>query len=90
MNKKRVLAMLLAGTMCASLAGCGGSNGSLNAGSTAANGKYNVSVILKTLSAEYWQYVKSGAEAYAKENPDVVSVDVKGPSSKPRSTKCRT
>lgn len=81
MNKKRVLAMLLAGTMCASLAGCGGSNGSLNAGSTAANGKYNVSVILKTLSAEYWQYVKSGAEAYAKENPDVVSVDVKGPSS---------
>ena len=44
-------------------------------------GKYNVSVILKTLSAEYWQYVKSGAEAYAKENPDVVSVDVKGPSS---------
>lgn len=81
MNKKRVLAMLLAGTMCASLAGCGGSNGSSNAGSTAANGKYNVSVILKTLSAEYWQYVKSGAEAYAKENPDVVSVDVKGPSS---------
>ena len=51
MNKKRVLAMLLAGTMCASLAGCGGSNGSSNAGSTAANGKYNVSVILKTLSA---------------------------------------
>ena len=81
MNKKRVLAMLLAGTMCASLAGCGGSNGSSNEGSTAANGKYNVSVILKTLSAEYWQYVKSGAEAYAKENPDVVSVDVKGPSS---------
>lgn len=81
MNKKRVLAMLLAGTMCASLAGCGGSNGSSNAGSTAENGKYNVSVILKTLSAEYWQYVKSGAEAYAKENPDVVSVDVKGPSS---------
>lgn len=81
MNKKRVLAMLLAGTMCVSLAGCGGSSGSSNGGSTAEGGGYNVSVILKTLSAEYWQYVKSGAEAYAKENPDVVSVDVKGPSS---------
>ena len=83
MNKKRVLAMLLAGALCAGMAGCGsaGSSGSSNGGSSASGGKYNVSVILKTLSAEYWQYVKSGAEAYAKENPDVVSVDVKGPSS---------
>ena len=83
MNKKRVLAMLLAGALCAGMTGCGsaGSRGSSNGESSASGDKYNVSVILKTLSAEYWQYVKSGAEAYAKENPDVVSVDVKGPSS---------
>ena len=84
MNKKRVLAMLLAGAMSLTMTACGsgGSSGSSGSGGTAAgSGKYNVSVILKTLSAEYWQYVKSGAEAYAKENPDVVSVDVKGPSS---------
>lgn len=84
MNKKRVLAMLLAGAMSLTMTACGSggsSGGSDSGGTTAGSGKYNVSVILKTLSAEYWQYVKSGAEAYAKENPDVVSVDVKGPSS---------
>ena len=48
---------------------------------TSTGGPYNVSVILKTLSSEYWQYVKAGAEAYANENPDLVSVYVKGPSS---------
>lgn len=38
-----------------------------------------ISMILKTTSAGYWQYVKAGAEAYADENG--VSVEVKGPTS---------
>ena len=89
MNKKRVLAMLLAGAMTLSMTACGGSGGSGtktdtgDQGGSSASGsaKYNVSVILKTLAAEYWQYVKSGAEDYATEHPDEVTVDVKGPSS---------
>lgn len=89
MNKKRVLAMLLAGAMTLSMTACGGSGGSGTStdtgdqGGSSASGsaKYNVSVILKTLAAEYWQYVKSGAEDYATEHPDEVTVDVKGPSS---------
>ena len=87
MNKKRVLAMLLAGAMALSMTACGGGkaattdDSSNDSGSSASGGKYNVSVILKTLAAEYWQYVKSGAEDYASEHSDKVSVDVKGPSS---------
>ena len=46
----------------------------------ASGGSYNISVILKTTAAEYWQYVKAGCEAYAAEN-DGVTVEVKGPSS---------
>lgn len=81
--------MLLAGAMTLSMTACGGSGGSGtktdsgDQGGSSASGsaKYNVSVILKTLAAEYWQYVKSGAEDYAAEHPDEVTVDVKGPSS---------
>ena len=84
--KKRILAMLLAGAMCVSIAGCSSTGGTNEQGTDggqedAAGAQYHVSVILKTLSAEYWQYVKSGAEAYAAEHPDEISVDVKGPSS---------
>ena len=88
MNKKRVLAMLLAGAMALSMTACGGgsssSSDSSNSGDSSASssgGQYKVSVILKTLAAEYWQYVKSGAEDYATEHSDKVSVEVKGPSS---------
>ena len=68
MNKKRVLAMLLAGAMALSMTACGGGNSastddsSKDGGASASGGSYKVSVILKTLAAEYWQYVKSGAE----------------------------
>ena len=41
---------------------------------------YNISVILKTTASEYWGYVVAGANAYAKDNPNV-TVNVKGPSS---------
>lgn len=48
--------------------------------SSSATGSHKIDVILKTLSSEYWQYVKAGCDAYAKDHPDI-SVDVKGPSS---------
>ena len=66
---------------------CGGGNSastddsSKDGGASASGGSYKVSVILKTLAAEYWQYVKSGAEDYASEHSDKVTVEVKGPSS---------
>ena len=87
MNKKRVLAMLLAVAMAVSMTACGGGNSastddsSKHGGASASGGSYKVSVILKTLAAEYWQYVKSGAEDYASEHSDKVTVEVKGPSS---------
>lgn len=84
--KKRLLAMLLAGAMCAGLAACGSTTSS---GDTAEGGEssgessgegYSIDVILKTTASEYWGYVKAGAEAYMAENPDV-KVEVKGASS---------
>ena len=42
--------------------------------------EYNISVILKTTSSEYWGYVVAGAEAYEKDHPNV-HVDVKGATS---------
>lgn len=80
---KRVLAMALSGAMLVgAMTGCGSSSGGDKSGSGTASssgGDYKISMILKTLSAEYWQYVKAGAEAYAKEAG--VTVEVKGPTS---------
>lgn len=85
--KKRLLAMLMTGAMVASLAACGGGSstpandtqkdGGDKAGSTSG---CSVDVILKTTASEYWSYVKAGAEAYSKDNPDV-TVEVKGATS---------
>ena len=82
--KKRLLAMLLAGAMCAGLAACGGTTPSTDdpstgGGETSGEG-YSIDVILKTTASEYWSYVKAGAEAYMADNPDV-TVSVKGASS---------
>ena len=41
---------------------------------------YNISVILKTTASEYWGYVVAGANAYAKDHPNV-TVTVKGATS---------
>lgn len=88
--KKRLFAMLMASALAATaLAGCGanGSNDTNTTGDTTAadssassGGDYNISVILKTTSAEYWRYVQAGAEQYAKEHPEV-TVAVKGATS---------
>lgn len=84
--KKRLIAMLLAGAMCASIAGCStgtGSTGTESGGESAGSdgAQYHISVVLKTLAAEYWQFVEAGVNAYAEEHPDEVSVEVKGPPS---------
>ena len=82
MKKKRMTALLLAGTLCVSLAACSsGSTDTPPAGTASADGPYNISIVLKTTAAEYWKYVQAGAEAYAAEHLDKVSVDVKGPPS---------
>lgn len=84
--KKRLLAMLMTGAMVASLAACGGGSsapstddktGGNKAGTTSG---CSVDVILKTTASEYWSYVKAGADAYSKDNPDV-KVEVKGATS---------
>ena len=83
--KKRLLSIALAGVMTAGcLTGCGSSGGDTAAGGdsgsgSSSGGDYKISVILKTTSAEYWQYVKAGAEAYGEENG--VSIEEKGPTS---------
>ena len=83
--KKRLLAMLLTGALCASMAACssGGETQQGDGGETAQTGgdaSYSIDVILKTTASEYWQYVQAGAMAYMADNPNV-KVEVKGASS---------
>ena len=80
--KKRLLAMLLTGALCASMAACGSSTGGSESGESGetADGGYSIDVILKTTASEYWSYVQAGAEAYETDHPEV-SVEVKGASS---------
>ena len=80
---KRLMATMLAGAMVFGMTGCGGADKQPAGSGTSEKGSddaYNVSVILKTTAAEYWQFVLKGAEAYAAEH-DNVNVAVKGPTS---------
>ena len=87
---KKYLAMILALVMSLSLVACGGGKTEAPAKTEepaqteepAASGEqeYNISVILKTTSSEYWGYVVAGAEAYEKDHPNV-HVEVKGSTS---------
>lgn len=75
---------MLAGSLVLSLAGCGGSSGgndSAQGGDAAQSEPFEVSMILKTTGAEFWQIMKTGAEAYQKEHPDLVKLSIKGPPS---------
>lgn len=89
--KRRLLAALLAGAVAVSLAACGGSSSPASssasepakeeaAGTESGEESYKIDVICKTLSSEYWTYIKAGAEAYSKDHPEV-TVEVKGPPS---------
>jgi len=59
------------------------SSGDSNAagGATNADGPFEISMILKTNSSEFWQIIQAGAKAYETEHPDLVKVDIKGPPS---------
>lgn len=81
--KKRLLAALMASSLMLSLAACGGGDTSTSAqgetGTEAQDGPYQISMVLKTNAAEFWQVIQAGAEAYEEEHPDLVSLDIKGP-----------
>lgn len=78
---KKFLSVVLATLMVvATLVGC-----SNNATTTTQNPQeeksgYNIAVILKTTSSEYWGYVVAGCNAYMKDHPEV-KVTVTGPPS---------
>ena len=86
MQKKRWMAAALAGAMALTLTACGGTDDTAastdDSTSTAESSGdvKKISVIMKTSSAEYWQYIKAGAEAYDAEHGDV-EVSIKGPTS---------
>ena len=86
MQKKRWMAAALAGAMALTLTACGGTDdtaASTDDSTSTAESSGDVkksSVIMKTSSAEYWQYIKAGAEAYDAEHDDV-EVSIKGPTS---------
>ena len=88
MKVRKLLALLFAGLLVFSLAACGGGGGeeapaeepAAEETAEASGGTYNIDVILKTTSSEYWGYVQAGANAYADEH-EGVTVTVKGPPS---------
>ena len=60
---KRFLALALTLVMALSLTACGGKTEEKAPGANEADDGYLISVILKTTSSEYWQYIIAGAEA---------------------------
>lgn len=50
-------------------------------GGTASGEPYQISMILKTNSSEFWQIIQAGANAYQEEHPDLVKLSIKGPPS---------
>lgn len=82
MYAKRWMVATLAGAMALTLTACGGNAGGTSAAESSNSGDdvKKISVILKTSSAEYWQYIQAGAKAYDEEHDDV-EVSIKGPTS---------
>lgn len=85
---KKFLALALTLVMALSLVACGGGeteqapeeeNAPVEENAPEAE-EYNISVILKTTSSEYWGYVVAGAKAYEADHPNV-KVEVKGATS---------
>ena len=85
---KKFFALLLALAMSLSLVACGGGSdtagedtnaetGAEESGDAAATSDVEISVVLKTLSSEYWGYVKAGCEAAEKDLG--ITVNVVGP-----------
>lgn len=80
MLKKRLMAMMLAGMMTMSLAACGDSSDKGSGDAAKGDDEYHISVIMKTLSSEHWQFMKAGCEKFMEDN-EGVAVDIKGPPS---------
>lgn len=82
MKKKNLLAALLAGSLALSLTACSSTapEGDPQAGGEGSD-PFQVSMILKTNSSEFWRLIQAGAEAYEKEHPDLVKLSIKGPPS---------
>ena len=85
---KEFFALLLVLAMAVSLVACGGGSdtdgedtgaetGAEESGDAAATSDVEISVVLKTLSSEYWGYVKAGCDAAAKDLG--IKVNVVGP-----------
>lgn len=76
---KKVLAILLVLALCLPFAACGktGTTTTTDTTTTPASGSMTIAVVLKTLSSEYWNYVKAGCDAAAKDLG--VTVTVVGP-----------
>ena len=82
MKKRNSVAAIVAGTLALTLTACGGSAPSGDAAANTEGAKqepFEISMILKTNSAEFWQLIQAGAEAYEKEHPDLVKLSIKGP-----------
>ena len=78
--KNRLLAMTLAGAMCASLlTGCGGEQTAADGETASADGTYNIAMIVK-LTDSHFNKVMAGARAYADEHSNV-TVDIQSPTS---------
>ena len=78
---KKFLSLVLATLLLiTSLVGCGGQAASTSSGGAEKKSGYNIAVILKTTSSEYWGYVVAGCNAYMKDHPEV-KVTVTGPPS---------
>lgn len=77
--KKKILAVLLAGVMVFGMAACAPKEAKEDAKTEDTKkdegDKKHIAVVLKTLSSEYWNYVKAGCDAAAKElNVDVTVI----------------
>ena len=75
---KKLIAILTALCLILALAACSGETNQSPAEETAEKEPYEISVVLKSLSIEYWNYVKAGCEAAAADLG--VEVTVVGPS----------
>ena len=80
---KKIGALFVSSALMASmLAGCGSSSGSTGGSGSQAeggDGNYNISIVFKTTSNEYTQYMMAGAEKAAAETG--VVLDMKGATS---------
>ena len=83
---KKIGALFVSSALMASmLAGCGGSSsgspGDSGSQAEGGDGNYNISIVFKTTSNEYTQYMMAGAEKAAAETGAVL--DMKGATSEP-------